>query len=178
MKLEGDNIIDVDFEVIGDNELIEIKDLQNKFIKSYIENKDKTPIKEWLNEELKLNLPDLSVDEIKSISDDIISTIELNEENIELYLEETDVKFTEGICSAPMMSSIPYELILLKLDENADVDAVKSAIKENANLKKWVCVEAEEVIVESIDNTVLFLMANEDVATPIKDAFMSLAEVK
>ena len=77
-----------------------------------------------------------------------------------------------------MMSSIPYELILLKLDENADVDAVKSAIKENANPKKWVCVEAEEVIVESIDNTVLFLMANEEVATPIKDAFMSLAEVK
>lgn len=105
-------------------------------------------------------------------------TVELNEENIELYLEETDVKFIEGICSAPMMSSIPYELILLKLDENADVDAVKSAIKENANPKKWVCVEAEEVIVESIDNTVLFLMANEDVATPIKDAFMSLAEVK
>lgn len=105
-------------------------------------------------------------------------TVELNEENIELYLEETDVKFIEGICSAPMMSSIPYELILLKLDENADVDAVKSAIKENANSKKWVCVEAEEVIVESIDNTVLFLMANEEVATPIKDAFMSLAEVK
>lgn len=105
-------------------------------------------------------------------------TVELNEENIQSYLGETDVKFTEGICSAPMMSSIPYELILLKLDENADVDAVKSAIKEHANPRKWVCVEAEEVIVESIDNTVLFLMANEEEPTPIKDAFMSLAEVK
>ena len=77
-----------------------------------------------------------------------------------------------------MMSSIPYELVLLKLDENADVDAVKSTIKENANPRKWVCVEAEEVIVESIDNTVLFLMANKTEATPIKNAFMSLAEAK
>ena len=105
-------------------------------------------------------------------------TVELNEENIQGYLGDTDVKFTEGISSAPMMSSIPYELVLLKLDENADVDAVKSTIKENANPRKWVCVEAEEVIVESIDNTVLFLMANKTEATPIKNAFMSLAEAK
>lgn len=105
-------------------------------------------------------------------------TVELNQENIKGYLGNEDVKFTEGISSAPMMSSIPYELILLKLDENADVDAVKSAIKENANPRKWVCVEAEEVIVESIDNTVLFLMANKTEADPIKNAFMSLAEVK
>lgn len=105
-------------------------------------------------------------------------TVELNEENIQGYLGDTDFKFTEGISSAPMMSSIPYELVLLKLDENADVDAVKSTIKENANPRKWVCVEAEEVIVESIDNTVLFLMANKTEATPIKNAFMSLAEAK
>lgn len=105
-------------------------------------------------------------------------TVKLNQENIKGYLGNEDVKFTEGISSAPMMSSIPYELILLKLDENADVDAVKSAIKENANPRKWVCVEAEEVIVESIDNTVLFLMANKTEADPIKNAFMSLAEVK
>ena len=105
-------------------------------------------------------------------------TVELNEENIKGYLENTDVKFTEGICSAPMMSSIPYELILLKVDENSDIDAIKSSIKENANPRKWLCVEAEEVIVESIDNTILFLMANKTEADPIKNAFMSLAEVK
>lgn len=105
-------------------------------------------------------------------------TIELDDSNIQGYLGDADVKFTEGLCSAPMMSSIPYELILLKLDEGADVDAVKAAIKENANPIKWLCVEAEEVVVENIDNTVLFLMANESEATPIKEAFMSLAEVK
>lgn len=105
-------------------------------------------------------------------------TLELNEENIQGYLGNTDVTFTEGVCSAPMMSSIPYELILLKLDEKADVDEFKSSIKENANPRKWVCVEAEEVIVENIDNTVIFLMANKTEADPIKDAFMSLAEAK
>lgn len=105
-------------------------------------------------------------------------TVKLNEENIQEYLGDTDIKFTEGLISSPMISAIPYELVLLKLDENSDVDAVKEEIKKNANPRKWVCVEAEKVIVESIDNTVLFLMANETEATPIKDAFMSLSEAK
>ena len=105
-------------------------------------------------------------------------TVELDDSNIKEYLGDADVKFTEGLCSAPMMSSIPYELILLKLDEGSDVDAVKAALKENANPRKWLCVEAEEVVVENIDNTVLFLMANESEATPIKEAFMNLAEAK
>ena len=62
--------------------------------------------------------------------------------------------------------------------KDADVEAVKAQIKENANPAKWVCVEAEEVVVENIDNTVLFLMANESEATPIKEAFMNLAQSK
>ena len=45
-----------------------------------------------------------------------------------------------------MMNAKPYELILLSLDENADVEAVKAQIKENA--------------------------------TPIKEAFMNLAQSK
>lgn len=104
--------------------------------------------------------------------------IELTKENIQDYLGDTDIKFSEGLISTPMISAIPYELVLLKLDENSDVDAVKAEIKENANPRKWVCVEAENVIVENIDNTVLFLMANEPEATQIKDAFMSLSEAK
>ena len=55
---------------------------------------------------------------------------------------------------------------------------VKKEIKENANPRKWVCVEADEVDVESIDNTILFLMGEKQDATPIKEAFMNLAEAK
>ena len=77
-----------------------------------------------------------------------------------------------------MMNAKPYELILLRLDENADVEAVKAQIKENANPAKWVRVVAEEVVVENIENTVLFLMANESEETPIKEAFMNLAQSK
>lgn len=103
---------------------------------------------------------------------------ELNKENAEGFLGSNEIEFTEGLVSAPMMSSIPYELVLLKLDENADVESAKELIKKNANPRKWVCVEAEEVVVENIDNVIFFMMANKEDVNPTKDAFMSLSEAK
>ncbi|MEG0856352.1 MAG: hypothetical protein RSG52_07725 [Terrisporobacter sp.] len=105
-------------------------------------------------------------------------TTDLDKSNVEGILGSKDIKFEQGIISAPMMSAVPYQLVLLKLDEKADVKATKELILKNANPRKWVCVEAEEVIVENIDNTVLFIMANKEDATPVKDAFMALSEVK
>ena len=59
-----------------------------------------------------------------------------------------------------------------------NAEQIAAQIKENANPRKWVCVEADEVDVESIDNTILFLMGEKQDATPIKEAFMNLAEAK
>ena len=57
-----------------------LKEIQKRFIKSYIENKEKMTIKEWLTVELKASLPEKSEPEIKDISADIIQTLERNEE--------------------------------------------------------------------------------------------------
>ena len=110
-------------------------------------------------------------DELKDYFKDY-EQVKLDESNVESYLGSSDIKFKEGLCSVPMMNAIPYQLVLVRLDENADVEAV------NANPRKWVCVEADEVDVESIDNTILFLMGEKQDATPIKEAFMNLAEAK
>lgn len=86
--LEEDTVIDVDFQIIDSEEdIVEIKDLQYKFIQSYISNKDKMSVEDWLNQELKLNLPDINENEIKVISDDIIKTIKINEKNKESLRE-------------------------------------------------------------------------------------------
>ncbi len=103
-------------------------------------------------------------------------TTKLDESNAAYILGSEDVKFKEGILSAPLMNVIPYQLVLLRLEDNADIEATKEILSKNANPRKWVCVEAEEVVVENIDNVVLFMMANEEEATPIKNAFMNLGK--
>ena len=104
--------------------------------------------------------------------------ITLDKSNADMYLGDSNIDFKEGICSEPSMNAIAYELVLLRLDDNADVEAVKKQIKENANPRKWICVEAEEVVVENVGNVVLFLMADKEEATPIKEAFLNLANSK
>ena len=104
--------------------------------------------------------------------------ITLDKSNADMYLGDSNIDIKEGICSEPSMNAIAYELVLLRLDDNADVEAVKKQIKENANPRKWICVEAEEVVVENVRNVVLFLMADKEEATPIKEAFLNLANSK
>ena len=78
---ENDLIIDIDYtSVIVENDAKELKQLQQKFIKSFIDNKDKLDIGQWLIAELKDNLPEKSELEIKEISNEIIETIKINEE--------------------------------------------------------------------------------------------------
>lgn len=86
----------------------------------------------------------------------------------------SDVNFTDSAYSAPMMSSVAYQCILLRLEEGADVEAAKQTILDNADPVKWVCVEAEKVVVTNVGDVVLFVMADEATATAIETAFLAL----
>lgn len=66
--------------------------------------------------------------------------------------------FEQGAMFAPMMGSIPFVGYIFTLPEDADVDAFMTGLKDNANLRWQICVEAEEMICEANGNTVFFLM--------------------
>lgn len=52
-------------------------------VNSYIENKDRCDVKEWLGNYLSEQIPDKSREEISAIRNTIISTIETHERTIE-----------------------------------------------------------------------------------------------
>ena len=66
--------------------------------------------------------------------------------------------FTKGAMFGPMMGTIPFVGYIFELEEGADVEASKTSLKENANLRWNICTEAEEMVVESKDNIVFFIM--------------------
>lgn len=65
---------------ISVNEAEELKPIQKQFIDSYIKNKDRMTVAEWLPMKIKSYLPEKSKAEIQSMSDEIISTLKVNEE--------------------------------------------------------------------------------------------------
>ena len=74
--------------------------------------------------------------------------------------------FKEGVMFAPMMSSIAFVGYVFELAEDADVEAFKKTLKESANLRWNICVEAEELIVENEGSKVFFLMCPKSFEQP------------
>lgn len=68
---------------LSKEEYEEIQKIQRSFIKSYIVNKDKMNIEEWLTSEIKINLPEIELDKANEISSEIVSTIKIQEEKKE-----------------------------------------------------------------------------------------------
>ena len=67
--------------------------------------------------------------------------------------------FQEGVMFGPMMGTIPFVGYIFVLEDGDDVDAFVNTLKDNANLRWNICTEAEELTVDSEDNTVFFLMS-------------------
>jgi len=67
--------------------------------------------------------------------------------------------FTACTAFAPMIGTIPFVSYVFELSEDADADAFVTTLKDNANLRWNICTAAEEMLVETVDNYVFFVMA-------------------
>lgn len=101
---------------------------------------------------------------------------EIPAESAEYLIGTADVEYEESFYSVPMINVTPYQCILLRMPEGADVEAAKQTLMEHADPRKWVCVEAESVVVENVGDVILFLMADADTAEAVKASFLALGE--
>ena len=66
--------------------------------------------------------------------------------------------------------------MILRVAEGEDVEAAKKLLMDNANPRKWVCVEAESVVVENVGDVILYIMADQATADAVKASFLALGE--
>ena len=99
---------------------------------------------------------------------------EITKENIEGYLGTTEIEFEEGLASESMTGSIAHSVVLLRVKDNADVEKIKEKIENSVNLRKWICVTAEKVEVESKGNLILLVMSFEKTTEKIVEQFEKL----
>lgn len=106
----------------------------------------------------------------------MLQNIELTEEDIEYYIGTKDIKWEEAIASESGIGSIAHSVVLIRMSEDAsekDIEDAKSKIKENANPRKWLCVEAENVYVESNGDLIILIMSDSKAET-LKTNFSNL----
>lgn len=114
-----------------------------------------------------------------ALSDDFRESLEHYEtlplnDDIEVSVLGTDeIAYTEGLVSMPMMSSVAFQCVLLRVPPE-DAETVKQQITDNADLNKWVCVSAETMLVESRGDVILFVMGDQDTVYALNAAFQDM----
>lgn len=103
----------------------------------------------------------------------MLMNVEVNAENVEYYLGTADIEYKEALASESGVGSIPHSVVLVRVNEGADVEAIKTKIKESVNPRKWICVEAENVIVKSKGDLIILIMTT-DGADKLETSFDNL----
>ena len=109
---------------------------------------------------------------------DALGTLEVpvDDANKASMLGSNDVTFVEGLASEAMIMTIPHSMVLIRVDNDTDIEATKKLIKDNVDPRKWICVgvEPDEVIVDNIGDLVFLVMSAN--AQAYHESFLKLAE--
>ena len=98
----------------------------------------------------------------------------ITDENIEMFLGIQPVEGLVGASADAMISAQAHSVVLVRVSEGSDVDAIAADIEENADPVKWICVEAEKVAVEVKGNYILLVMSDAETTDLIVSNFTSL----
>ena len=112
-------------------------------------------------------LSDMSEDEMPMFGEDVA----INEDNVEWYLGTTEAVFDEGLAREPLISSIAHSTVLLRVEDEKQIDATMELVRNNVNTNKWVCVgiDPSELVLEKKGNVILMIID----AVGIKDTMLS-----
>lgn len=129
-----------------------------------------------------------SVETPKDIND-IINTINKNNKNVLPELETmkvdiknidevtsyTGLKINDGIesivVSEPLITSQAYSVAIVKVKDNADVEKIKQDMLDNIDMRRWICVSAEQLYITNSGNVIFSVMADKDVAKAVYNDF-------
>lgn len=75
---------------------------------------------------------------------------------------ELAAKVDAAVVSESMTGSQAYSLVLARVKDEADAQAVADAMLENIQMNKWVCVMADKARVAAFGDKVLFVMSSSE----------------
>jgi len=103
-----------------------------------------------------------------------LSNMEVNAENVEGFLGTANIEYAEALANESMVGSIAHSVVLVRLNGVESADTAVQTIKESVNPRKWICIEASNVVVKSKGDLVILIMSNEELAPKLEANFDNL----
>ena len=130
------------------------------------------------NKNIEGSLEDIMEKVYAGIPDDqkpmMLTNMEVTEENVEGFLGTDKIEYKEALASESGVGSIAHSVVLVRVKDNANVELIKEKIENSVNPRKWICVEAEDVEVESKGNLIILIMSSEANVQKIETEFDKL----
>ena len=86
-------------------------------------------------------------------------------------------KLKDGAVYEPMMGSQAFSLVLVRVADVAETESVARQMKQNINPRKWICVEANQIMAAGYGDVVMFIMLDSQLgktAQSYVDAFQKV----
>ena len=87
-------------------------------------------------------------------------------------------QITEAAAYEPMIGSIAFSMVMVRTAEGVDAKAVAESMKSGVDPRKWICVEADDLLVAGCGDVVMLIMVastGDMTAQSFLDAFQSVA---
>ena len=119
------------------------------------------------NNSVERSLEDIMTQIYADIPEDqrpmMLGNMEVTSENVEGFLGTAEIEYEEALASESMVGAIAHSVVLVRAKEGADIEAVKTTIKENVNPRKWVCVgvEKDDVIIKNKGDLIIVIIVED-----------------
>lgn len=87
------------------------------------------------------------------------------------FLGSNDLPIEAGLASEGMITSYAHSVVVARMKDGTDMEAVKKTIRETCDPYKWICVGVsdENVLVENVGNVVILIMDNDNAQKLLKN---------
>ena len=104
-----------------------------------------------------------------------LETMKIDVKNIDEVTSYTGLTSNDNIesivVSVPMMTAQAYSVAVVKVKDNADVEKIKQEMLDNIDMRRWICVSAEQLYITNSGNVIFSVMADKDIAKAVYNDF-------
>ena len=104
-----------------------------------------------------------------------LETMKIDIKNIDEVTSYTGLKTNNDIesivVSVPMMTSQAYSVAVVKVKDTANVEKIKQEMLDNIDMRRWICVSAEQLYITNSGNVIFSVMTDKDIAKAVYDDF-------
>lgn len=104
-----------------------------------------------------------------------LETMKIDVKNIDEVTSYTGLKTNDDIesitVSVPLITAQAYSVAIVKVKDSADVEKIKQEMLDNIDMRRWICVSAEQLYITNSGNVIFSVMADKDVAKAVYNDF-------